>query len=259
MITYEYCQLALGRSLTLNFNFFDKSKQFVIDKNKIDESKVHVTTDSHYTEDIPNLIYHRFNQEFPLYSKKFDGTIRTRSSFNYNLKFLAIKNALKTFNSDYLIMTDGDFSIESGYSVEKIQDFLSSLKEEDSDIFSYLKGVAKYEDGSITKECAWGYKVDFYKVYELDPPVYIFQEQFLVFKNGTKLNEFIRYWEELCKLSIDNNIDNYAECLEIGIAAKKANMKVSNGGACAYKQLKGCYSMPIWQSEHHPEGKIYMW
>ena len=109
MITYEYCQLSLGQSLSLNYSYFDRSKGFVIDKNKVDDVKVHVTTDSDYDNSIPNLVYHKFQNEYPMFNSNYDGTVLTRTCFNYNLKFLSIKNALKELNSDYLIMTDGDF------------------------------------------------------------------------------------------------------------------------------------------------------
>jgi len=57
---------------------------------------------------------------------------------------------------------------------------------------------------------------------------HVFNEQFFVLKVDWKFRYFVRRWEEMMWYSIANDIRNYPDGFEIGVAALEADMKIDS-------------------------------
>lgn len=217
MITYTYAQLAVGYNDKFDYYFFDRSKNFIREKNSFNSAIVHVTTDVESDDKIDNMKYYPCGDSYIKNVGEF---------FAFNLKYLAVKNAMENTDAEFIIYTDADFSIAEGYREEKLQKYLTYLKTENIDINSYVERYIKL-NGSIMltpRDTDWYEKYNKLNANNLEGDVRLLMESFITFRNGPKLKEFLKYWEELYHFCNENNIEHYGECIEIGVAANKAKM-----------------------------------
>lgn len=212
MFTYDYAMLAVGRSWKFDLQFSRLAQNFTILKNRHNNAKVHLTTNDDI-DDLENLKKYDIDPNCPLYyGKEYEDT----SGFNYNLKYLAIKNAFENCKSDFIIYIDSDLQINSEYKEEKLQKFLSVFNEKEYDIAS----------SRLSKGYRAAYSEKYHLIeYDEINEVISFEENFIVLKNSPKLKLFLNKWEELFWNLADRKIIQIHEGLEIGIAAHYAGMK----------------------------------
>lgn len=221
MISYDYAMIATGTSSKFKMPYSEICSTFISDKNKYNDVKVHLTTND-VMRDAKNLILYNLDDKYAAYHQDaIDIESKNGRYFNYNLKFLAIKNAFENSNSEYIIYIDSDFLFDDNYSEEKIQQFLTTVKEYDYDLTPSMMSHGHRD--------AYEHK---YKIFNFDKRENIptFEENFLVFKNTYKIKNFLEKWENLYWILQKENIFQYHEGLEIGIAARYADMKVPKDG-----------------------------
>ena len=155
------------------------------------------------------------------------------TSFHYNLKVLSLKHILEYEKNnpnsegyEFIIFSDGDWTMFEHISEEKVLNMLNWTKENDYDfVFERPARIGDSRadpDGSFFRQ-----KLIDYDMLEYDKwdEAHCVNEQFMLFKNSYKFRFFVQRWEQFLWYSIENKIRNYAEGFEIGISALEAGMK----------------------------------
>ena len=155
------------------------------------------------------------------------------TSFHYNLKVLSLKHILEYEKNnpnsegyEFIIFSDGDWTMFEHFSEEKVLNMLNWTKENDYDfVFERPARIGDSRadpDGSFFRQ-----KLIDYDMLEYDKwdEAHCVNEQFMLFKNSYKFRFFVQRWEQFLWYSIENKIRNYAEGFEIGISALEAGMK----------------------------------
>jgi|694.fasta_scaffold05682_22 hypothetical protein len=215
MITYDYTMLSAGYNWRFKSPYSELAASFVEDKNKHNNAKVYLTTND-IVPNIKNLYTYKIPEKYPIFYENEE--IQSTSHFNYNLKFLALKNAFQKSTSEYIIYIDSDFVFNDSYEELKIQNFLEECKRERFDIVTPLFSSGHRE--------AYDEKYDVLE-FDKNDSIFTFQEGFIVFRNTFKLKYFIDKWEELYWKLQNNKVPQIAEGLEIGIAARYADFHFS--------------------------------
>lgn len=144
---------------------------------------------------------------------------------NFNLKFVPIKIAAET-DAEYIIYVDADWIVK-GLTREKLDNFYKALKETDFDF--YFERPDILEIGLVNMGAFWHVRKKDFK-YILKNKRYwdgrIPNEQFMVFKNGPKLEKFLYNWENWYWRSVVKHYPTWAEGLEICFSYIDADMKV---------------------------------
>lgn len=155
------------------------------------------------------------------------------TSFHYNLKSLALKNVIEFEKKnpeldkyEYVIFSDGDWTMYEHFSEEKVLNMLNWTKENEYDfVFERPARVGDsraHPEGSFFMQKLLDYDMLEYDKWD---EAHCVNEQFMIFKNSPKFKFFVQRWEQFLWYSIENNIRNYAEGFEIGISALEAGMK----------------------------------
>jgi hypothetical protein len=145
------------------------------------------------------------------------------NTFNYNLKYLAIKEAIN-FDCEYIIFTDADWIVSKNYDKNKILKFLNENNSEVDFFFErpHQIGQSKLE----WDNCFWRHKIEPYKLMDTNKydEAHVCNEQFMIFKNNDKLKSFVEAWSRRNQFCIDNNVWTFAEGVEMGMSAIDAGM-----------------------------------
>ena len=184
-MSYTICSLAIGKKY---FDISDKTCKTILDISKL--AKCLIVTDRKEQEDTDRLIYSDI-QDTPTTTK--DGRY-----FNYNLKFLPIKQSIFRTNSDFIIYIDGDWGILDTYSDQKFFNLFDIMNDKNIDfVFERPHGIGHSKHQG--RECFWCHKVPYYDL--LNTTKYdeadVCNEQCLIFKNNIKLQKFIENLENL--------------------------------------------------------------
>jgi hypothetical protein len=159
------------------------------------------------------------------------------NTFNYNLKYLAIKEAIN-FDSKYIIFTDADWIISSGYDKAKIMQFLEENNEEIDFFFErpHTIGDSKRD----WNNCFWRHKIEPYGLMDTHKydKAHVCNEQFMIFKNNSKLKDFVNFWSSRNQFCIDKNIWTFAEGVEMGMSAIDAGM---NSEWSSFRTIENCF------------------
>lgn len=161
-------------------------------------------------------------------------------AFNLNLKVLALKACVKSVDEfDYVIFMDGDWNIYDGFDEAKILNALSLMEREEYD-FAFerpaLVGPAKDDPNCFFPQKIRDYNVTDHEVWD---EAHVVNEQFLIFKNNWKFRLFAMKWEQFLWYSIANDIMNYPDGFEIGVAALESKMKWSFYGI--FGEMRECF------------------
>jgi hypothetical protein len=205
---------------------FEQENKISLDEYLYDYPKLKVTT----IEDF------NFKIQFPL--KKEDPA---DFPFNVNLKALALKACVISKKSfDYIFFIDADWGIHTHFAEQKILNAIHRMKEQDVD-FAYER-PAQIGPHKTNTECFFPQKIRDYNVLEHSvwDSAYVVNEQILLFVNNWKFRLFCMKWEQFLWYSIANNICNYAEGFEIGVAALESQMKWSYYGV--FNELSECFN-----------------
>ena len=213
---YTICTLAVGNKY---FETAQKTSNDILKLSNKADCLIVTDQNQNIQSDNKKLIYYHINN-IPTKTKdcKF---------FNYNLKFLPIKQAIQICN-DYIIYIDGDWSVLSSYSDDKFIKLFNIMEEKNIDfIFERPHGIGHSKHQG--RDCFWCHKVPYYDL--LNTTRYdnadVCNEQCLVFRNNNKLKLFVDYWEVLFWRTYEENIWPFAEGLEIGMSTVEAEMKCS--------------------------------
>lgn len=210
---YLFTTLAVGK------NYVDNAQKSYLDiRNKTTQCDFNITTNS-YIENIDRINF----DYFTLDRYKDNG-----GGFNFflNLKALSLKYAPDK-EYDYVIFTDADWNITKNFSEKKILSLFEYMKEKDIDALFERPNEIGYNKEHIN-ECYFKEKIQDYHVMEHTKwdKAHIFNEQFFVLKVNWKFRYFVRRWEEMMWYSIANEIRNYPDGFEIGVAALEAEMNI---------------------------------
>ena len=209
-MNYTFCSLAIGeRYLNNIFKTFN-------DLTSITSSNFLAVTDVKL-ENNNSRITLTSNEDYPIMTKD-------ERYFNYNLKFLPIKEASK-LNTDFLIYIDADWCVKDNFNESRFEDLFTHMNEHNIDfVFErpHHIGPGKF----IGRECFWHHKVIPYGLDKTDKydKGHVCNEQFIVIKNNDKVKTFIDFWEKLYWQSYNENIWPFAEGVEIGMSTIEANM-----------------------------------
>lgn len=146
-------------------------------------------------------------------------------SFFLDLKCLSLKYALDK-GYDYVIFNDADWRITENFTEDKILSLFNYMEKNDLDLLFERPGkIGYYKDKP--ESCFFQDKLNDFHVYEHNKwdDAHVTNEQFLVFRVNWKFRYFVRRWEEMMWYSIANNIRNYPDGFEIGVAALESEMK----------------------------------
>lgn len=210
MKKYIYTTLAVG------LDYLDKALKFshdLLDKDP-DCQRVIVT----------DLSVDKKPLNTEIISLEDNTTLRVCNTFNYNLKYQAIKKAID-FNTDYIIYTDADWRIHNQYDKSKFDDFFNHNQLDFYFERPHLVGAGKTDNWS----CFWKHKIQPYNLDKISKydNAHVCNEQFFILKNNDKLSVFVNEWEKRNQFCIDNNIWTFAEGLEIGMCSIDADMSFS--------------------------------
>jgi len=227
MMSYTVCSLGIGdRYLNNILATFKKINTITQVPSFL------VVADNNAPEFTENKI-HKINAK--------DLPFRTKDDkwFNYNLKFLAIKEAIK-LNTEFIVYIDSDWSALDGYNDEKFKSLFDCMNTYDID-FVYERphpiGGGKH-DG---RECFWWHKIEPYGLDKTDfyDEGQVCNEQCFVIKNNSKITKFIECWERLYWKSYEESIWPFAEGVEIGMSTIEAGMNFKWEPLLL---LRGCFS-----------------
>jgi len=141
---------------------------------------------------------------------------------------------------DYLIFSDGDWNIYDGFEESKLFDMFQYMEDNEIDFgFERPAKIGDYKKNNL-QDCFFLEKLIDYGAdkHDLWDDAEVVNEQYLVFKNNTKLMVFEQRWEQMLWYSIANNIRNYPDGFEIGIAALESKMVLSIN---PLRLLSNCY------------------
>jgi len=209
---YLFTTLAVGDS------YVEAARKFYSDlESKTTQCDFNITTNVK----IPST--ERINYDYFTLDRYDDGD--AGFSFFLNLKALSLKYALDK-GYDYVIFTDADWSTADGFSEEKILSLFQHMEEENIDALFERPNEIGYNKEHFD-ECYFKEKIQDYHVMEHNKwdRAHVLNEQFFVVKVGWKYRYFVRRWEEMMWYSIANNIRNYPDGFEIGVAALEAELE----------------------------------
>jgi hypothetical protein len=160
-----------------------------------------------------------------------------RNTFNYNLKYLAIKEAIN-FASEYIIFTDADWIISNEYDKAKIIKFLEDSSPEIDFFFERPHAIG--DSKRDLNNCFWRHKIEPYGLADIHDydKAHVCNEQFMIFKNNDKLKNFVNFWSSRNQFCIDKNVWTFAEGVEIGMSAIDADMK--SDWSC-FRTIENCF------------------
>lgn len=235
-MTYFFTTLAVGEP------YFSKSLDFYTAiHEKTEHGYFNITTcreDLQRLPEITGLTYEEFVEKYPKLGITTVEEFNSRSqfplhmegygfTFNLNLKVLALKACLKRgIPFEYLIFADGDWGLHDGFAEEKLLTFFNNLEVMDIDIaFERPAQIGNYKKGGL-ENCFFEEKLRDYNVleHEVWDDAHVVNEQFLGFRNNWKFRLFVQKWESMLWYSIANNIRNYPDGFEIGVAALESKM-----------------------------------
>lgn len=225
MIKYTICSLAIGQSY---FDIINKTAHKIVNMSNL--ANIVIITD--VKAQSKNRITYISNESIPT-------TTENKKFFNYNLKFLPIKESIN-FNTDFIIYIDSDWSALDTYNDKKLFHLFDTMNHENIDfVFErpHSVGHSKHQG----RNCFWCHKVPYYNLLETNKydNAHVCNEQCLIFKNNIKLVKFIEHWEALFWKTYKENIWPFAEGLEIGMSTVEAGMM------CDWKYislLNNCFS-----------------
>jgi hypothetical protein len=166
-------------------------------------------------------------------------------SFNLNLKCLSLKHVLnwekENEKHDYVIFTDGDWGMYSGFTEEKILNLLSNMEKENIDCVierpALIADSKKNPETSFFRDKLYDYDVFEHNKWD---NAHCVNEQILVIKNNAKFKFFVQRWEQFLWYSIANDIRNYPDGFEIGISILESEMTYNFGSLLNY-HLTDCF------------------
>jgi hypothetical protein len=212
-------------TLAVNEPYETKTKEFYksLKENTMD-GNFFITTTNEDLLNQGNRIYTKIIKPYSLRCTKgaFD--------FNLHLKCLSLKHVLEMEKSDnlhhdYVIFTDGDWGMYSGFTEEKILNILNYM--ENNDIDCLFERPAMISDGKLDPEnCFYKEKLYDYDVFSHTKwdDAHCVNEQFFIFKNNSKFRFFVQRWEQFLWYTMANDIRNYPDGFEIGISILESGM-----------------------------------
>lgn len=236
---YAYCTLAVGESylqsaitFAENLNLKSSSHYSIIVTDKIPDISLN------------NTSFIKISDNKKLFCNKI---------FNYNLKFLPIKEAIN-YNCSYIFFIDADWKLKTeNFSEEKIFNLIKYMDDNSYEYgFERPHEIGKGKVVATPDVCFWRHKRDFYNLNHTDmyDSGHVANEQFLIFKNIPKLKKFVETWEELEKKAAAADIWPFAEGVEIGMSQAVSGLVGDN--SIQWKQfLLDCFHFVTPGSLHH--------
>lgn len=219
-------------TLAINEPYESKTKEFYEDLRKN-------TTNGNFF--ITTMNEELLNQGERIYTNIINpySTQDSRGGFNFhlNLKVLSLKHVLEwekqnpDIHHDYVIFTDGDWGMYSGFTEEKILNLLNFMEENEIDCLferpALIADSKNNPDGSFFRDKLFDYDVFNHTKWD---NAHCVNEQILVLKNNWKFKFFVQRWEQFLWYSIANDIRNYPDGFEIGISILESEMNYRYDG-----------------------------
>ena len=205
----------------------------------------------HLDPDVLRIIVTDINDQYPSNTKIIKIEENTHftvcNAFNYNLKYLAIKEAIN-FGSEYIIFTDADWIVSDKYDKNKIIQFLKENNEEIDFFFERPHPIGASKRQLDT--CFWKHKIEPYGLSDIHTydQAHVCNEQFMIFKNNNKLKNFVNFWSSRNQLCIEKKVWTFAEGLEIGMSAIDAKM---NFNYTFFRTIQNCFEFYDVSGNHY--------
>jgi hypothetical protein len=229
-------------TLAVNEPYESKTKEFYINlKEKTTQSNFFITTTNEELLNRGDRIYTKIINPHSMYCTKggFD--------FHLNMKCLSLKHVIEYekynpgVHHDYIIFTDGDWGMYSGFTEEKILNMLNHMDREGIEcLFERPAPIGAHKENpneSFFKDKLYDYDVFDHSIWD---EAHCVNEQILVIKNNWKFRFFVQRWEQFLWYSIANDIRNYPDGFEIGISILESQMKYAYQGMFSY-HLNNCF------------------
>jgi hypothetical protein len=239
-------------TLAVNEPYETKTKEFYKDlKENTTQGNFFITT---MNEEL-------LNQGERIYTKVINpySTEDSRGGFNFhlNLKCLSLKHVLEwekenpNDKHDYVIFTDGDWGMYTGFTEEKILGMLDHMDRENIDcLFERPAPIGSHKQNpseSFFRDKLYDYDVFDHTKWD---EAHCVNEQILVIKNNWKFKFFVQRWEQFLWYSIANDIRNYPDGFEIGISILESEMKYAYQGMFGH-HLNNCFYFYTKTNDFH--------
>jgi hypothetical protein len=231
-------------TLAVNEPYFSKSIDFYTSlHDRTEMGFFNITTsveDLKRLKDITKLTYEEFKEKYPkLFITLVEDFNRQPNfplnmegegfTFNLNLKVLALKACLKkNIPFEYIIFIDGDWGLHNNFNEKKLLSFFDNLEMMNIDMaFERPAQIGNYKKNNL-QNCFFEEKLRDYNVmeHEIWDDAHVVNEQFLGFRNNWNFRLFVQKWEQMLWYTIANNIRNYPDGFEIGVAALESKKKL---------------------------------
>jgi hypothetical protein len=128
---------------------------------------------------------------------------------------------------DFVIYIDSDWSVNDKFDESNFLSLFEYMNNNDIDMVYERPGLIK--DHKDDPDSLVKLKMIDYGIYEHTKwdDANVMNEQFVVYRNNWKFNFYIQRWEQFFWYSVKNNINNFAEGLEMGICALESEMKLA--------------------------------
>lgn len=213
-------------TLAVNEPYETKTKQFYDDLRKnTRQCNFFITTMNNNLLNQGDRIYTKIINPYSIDDS------RGGFSFHLNLKCLSLKHVIDwekenpNDKHDYIIFTDGDWGMYTGFNEDKILNMLNHMDRENIDcLFERPAPIGAHKQNpneSFFKDKLYDYDVFNHNKWD---QAHCVNEQILVFKNNWKFKFFVQRWEQFLWYSIANDIRNYPDGFEIGVSILEAEM-----------------------------------
>lgn len=229
-------------TLAVNEPYESKTQKFYQDlRENTEQGNFFITTTNEKLLNQGDKIFTKIINPYSLHCSKggFD--------FHLNLKCLSLKHVLEFEKEnpgqkhDYVIFTDGDWGMYSGFTEEKILGMLDHMDRDGIEcLFERPAPIGLHKqnpDESFFKDKLYDYDVFDHSKWD---EAHCVNEQILVCRNNSKFKFFVQRWEQFLWYSIANNIRNYPDGFEIGISLLESEMKYAYQGIFGH-YLNKCF------------------
>jgi hypothetical protein len=229
-------------TLAVNEPYESKSQEFYKElREKTEHGNFFITTTNEEFPELGDKIFKKVIKPHSLYCSGggFD--------FHLNLKCLSLKHVIEfeknnpDIHHDYVIFTDGDWGLWSGFSEDKILRMLDHMDELGLEcLFERPAPIGAHKENpneSFFREKLYDYDVFDHSKWD---EAHCVNEQILVLKNNWKFKFFVQRWEQFLWYSIANDIRNYPDGFEIGISILESEMNYAYQGMLNH-HLNDCF------------------
>lgn len=218
MNNIHICTLSLGKE----YNHYSSILAHSAKKSFLKIDQITIVTNE--PDHLRNIIKSNTNPKINIveFNEK-NQKVNLNGRFNYNLKRIAIKEALNFANEkDIIVWLDCDTVIVNK-TIDRFKEELKNLHEDEYIATRPAKiGDLKKEERPLGDK-----KILLYELHGTDKydDAHAINEQVLIIRNSYRLHIFLNKWDELAKICDNSPIQADVEGIEMGVSLCEAGMK----------------------------------